>query len=219
MAQTMLFDPLDLSRNSQIESPPAAAACSVRVGASMEGEVMFATKRSLPKSQAKMRPGAALREIEQITRRFVSEDAKLKLPLLDAAVAGIVLGFKPEHQEMRRQAARAWSELKNALREHIAREDEKLVPWAENQPQFPRDILERIEHRSAELRHLADKISPVDFEKDSDEAVADAGAALSLLAVKLDDLIESEEMKLLPNVRRAMFAPASEAAGTSETTG
>ncbi len=178
---------------------------------------MLATRKSVPKSKAKAQP-AALQEIQQVARRFVSEDARLKLPLLDAAVAGIVLAFKPDHREMRRQASRAWGELETVLWEHIAREEDKLVPWAEKLPEFPREILERIEQRSANIRLLAHKIGTVDFERDPDEAVADAGAALSLLAVKLDDLIESEEIKLMPNLQRAIAEIAADTA-TRQTAG
>lgn len=170
---------------------------------------MLATKKALPKSRTQPRADATLREVKEIARQLVTDDARLKLPLLDAAVAGIVLGFKPDHQEMRRQAARAWNQLETVLWEHIAREENMLVPWAENVAEFPRQILERIERRSADIRILAHKIGMIDFERDPDEAVADAGAALSLLAVKLDDLIESEEMKLLPNVQRATAEVAS----------
>lgn len=179
---------------------------------------MLATKKALPNSQVQKRPGAALREITQLARQLVRDDAKLKLPLLDAAVAGIVLGFKPDHREMRQQAARAWRELKTAVQEHVLSENQKLAPWAENLPQFQREVLERLEQRSAELRYIVARIGQIDFEKDPDEAVADAGAALSVLAVKLDDLIDSEELKLLPTVRRAMLAPTPEAV-TAETSG
>ena len=44
------------------------------------------------------------------------------------------------------------------------------------------------------------------FEKDPDKVVAVAGKALCVLAVKLDDLIDSEEMRLLPAPRKMLFA-------------
>ncbi len=174
---------------------------------------MLATK--IPQSQTR----TDLREIKRVAQRFVSEDSRLKKPLLDAAVAGIVLAFKPDHREMRRQAAQAWGKLETVLWEHLAREEDKLVPWAENLRHFPPEILERIEHRIANIRILAHKIGTIDFERDPDEAVADAGAALSLLAVKLDDLIESEEIKLMPNVQRAMAELAADATARPETAG
>jgi hypothetical protein len=168
------------------------------------GSVLGGSVMSARKSQPNKTAADAAMEIQSVARRFLAEDERLKLPLLDAAVAGIVLAFKPDHREMRRQAARAWGELETLLWEHIAREEDKLVPWAENLPKFPREVLEGIERRSADIRILAHKIGTVDFEKDQDEAVGDAGAALSLLAVKLDDLIESEERKLMPKVQRAI---------------
>ena len=49
------------------------------------------------------------------------------------------------------------------------------------------------------------KLMGVSFEEDPDTVVAAAGKALCMLAVKLDDLIDSEEMRLLPALRRMSF--------------
>ena len=50
------------------------------------------------------------------------------------------------------------------------------------------------------------KLVGVSFEDDPDKVVSVAGKALCALAVKLDDLIDSEEMRLLPTLRRILFA-------------
>lgn len=178
---------------------------------------MLVSRKAPPKVRGQIRPGSAARQIKELARQLVREDAKLKLPLLDAAVAGVVLSFKPDHVEMRLQASRAWAQLEPILSNHLLSE-KKLVPWAETMPDFPHEVLERIERRNASLSHLVSKIEHVNFEKDPDQAVADAGAALAVLAVQLDDLIESEELNLLPTVSRAMFAPTEPAAAT-ETSG
>ena len=52
------------------------------------------------------------------------------------------------------------------------------------------------------MRSLIAKLNGVSFEKDADKVVAVAGKALCMLAVKLDDLIDSEEMRLLPALQK-----------------
>ena len=53
------------------------------------------------------------------------------MPLLDAAVAGVILGFRPSDREMRTQAQRCWEILKPRLNQHLLSEDETVLPWAE----------------------------------------------------------------------------------------
>ena len=53
------------------------------------------------------------------------------MPLLDAAVAGAILGFKPSDREMRAQAQRCWEILKPRLNQHLLSEDETVLPWVE----------------------------------------------------------------------------------------
>jgi len=56
------------------------------------------------------------------------------------------------------------------------------------------------------MRALIGKLLGVSFEEDPDKVVSVAGKALCALAVKLDDLIDSEEMRLLPALRKMLFA-------------
>jgi hypothetical protein len=48
------------------------------------------------------------------------------------------------------------------------------------------------------MRSLISKLTGVAFEENPDKIVAVAGKAPCVLAVKLDDLIDSEQMRLLP---------------------
>ena len=43
-------------------------------------------------------------KIRNLTEKLSREEYGLGLPLLDAAVAGVILGFKPSDREMRAQA-------------------------------------------------------------------------------------------------------------------
>jgi hypothetical protein len=144
--------------------------------------------------------------IKRLTRELTREDQKLGLPLLDAAVAGAILGFRPTDTGMRRQAELAWETIRPQLSQHLLSEDDTLLPWAAGSKRFPASTLKRIKSRHQELRTLARSLGDVSFEQDSDDLVAPAGRALCMLAVKLDDFIDSEETRLLPALRKALFA-------------
>jgi iron-sulfur cluster repair protein YtfE (RIC family) len=128
------------------------------------------------------------------------------MPLLDAAVAGIILSFKPSDREMRTQARRCWEILKPQLNQHLLSEDETVLPWAEGAGGISAEVVERIKKNHREIRALIGKLIGVSFEEDPDKAASVGGKALYALAVKLDDLIDSEEMRLLPALRRRLFA-------------
>jgi hypothetical protein len=134
------------------------------------------------------------------------EEYGLEMPLLDAAVAGVVLGFRPSDREMRTQAQRCWDVLKPRLNQHLLSQDETVLPWAEESGRLPADVMNRIKDSHREMRALIAKLIGVSFEEDPDKIVAVAGKALCVLAVKLDDLIDSEEMRLLPALRKMLFA-------------
>ncbi len=149
---------------------------------------------------------SATGKIRKLTEELSREEYRLEMPLLDAAVAGAVLGFKPSDREMRAQAHRCWETLKPRLNHHLLSEDETVLPWAEVAGGLAPGVMERIKQSHLEMRGLASKLNGVSFERDPDKEVAVAGKALCVLAVKLDDLIDSEEMRLLPALRRMLFA-------------
>lgn len=146
------------------------------------------------------------RKIRKLTEELGREQYRLGMPLLDAAVAGAVLGFRPSDREMRAQARRCWEILKPQLNQHLLSEDETVLPWAEVAGGLPAEVMDRIKQSHLEMRSLIAKLNGVSFEEDADKVVAVAGKALCVLAVKLDDLIDSEEMRLLPALRRMLFA-------------
>ncbi|MFZ0247862.1 hemerythrin domain-containing protein [Candidatus Binatus sp.] len=145
-------------------------------------------------------------KIRNLTEKLSREEYGLGMPLLDAAVAGVILGFKPSDREMRAQAKRCWEILKPQLNQHLLSEDETVLPWAEVAGGLAPEVMDRIKRSHLEMRSLASKLNGVSFEKDPDKVVAVAGKALCVLAVKLDDLIDSEEMRLLPALRKMLFA-------------
>ncbi len=149
---------------------------------------------------------ADTRKIKNLTEELSREEYRLAMPLLDAAVAGAILGFKPSDREMRAQAQRCWEILKPQLNQHLLSEDETVLPWAEGAGGLPPEVINRIKQSHREMRALIGKLTGVSFEKDPAKIVATAGKALCVLAVKLDDLIDSEELRLLPALRKMLFA-------------
>jgi hypothetical protein len=151
-------------------------------------------------------PRADSRKIRNITEELSREEHGLGIPLLDAAVAGVILGFKPSDREMRAQAQQCWETLKPRLNQHLLSEDETVLPWAEDAGGISVEAMDRIRKSHLEMRSLIGKLTGVSFESDPDKVVSVAGKALCVLAVKLDDLIDSEEMRLLPALRKMLFA-------------
>ncbi|MGB8411864.1 MAG: hypothetical protein WCE23_03465 [Candidatus Binatus sp.] len=164
---------------------------------------MTSAKKPLPIGAEKA-PGTG--KIRKLTEELDREQYRLGMPLLDASVAGAILGFKPSDREMRAQAQRCWKTLKPRLNQHLLSQDETVLPWAEIAGGLAPEVIERIKQSHLEMRSLIAKLNGVSFEKDADKVVAVAGKALCVLAVKLDDLIDSEEMRLLPALRRMLFA-------------
>jgi hypothetical protein len=149
---------------------------------------------------------ADARKIRNLTEELSRDEHQLGMPLLDAAVAGVILGFKPSDREMRAQAQRCWENLKPRLNQHLLSEDETVLPWAAGAGRVAPAMIERIKKSHRELRGLIGKLVGVSFKDDPDKVVSAAGKALCALAVKLDDLIDGEEMRLLPALRRVLFA-------------
>ena len=149
---------------------------------------------------------ADARKIRNLTEELSRQEYGLGIPLLDAAVAGVILGFRPSDRGMRTQAQRCWETLKPQLNQHLLSEDETVLPWAKTAGGLSPEFVKLIKKNHREIRSLIGKLIGVSFEEDPDKVVSVAGKALCALAVKLDDLIDSEEMRLLPALRKMLFA-------------
>src|SRR5271170_6943042 len=100
------------------------------------------------KKPSTIRPGKRVetRKIRNLTEELSREEYGLGLPLLDAAVAGVILGFKPSEREMRAQAQRCWEILKPQLNQHLLSEDETVLQWAEGAGSLPPEVMNRIKN-------------------------------------------------------------------------
>jgi Hemerythrin HHE cation binding domain len=134
------------------------------------------------------------------------EHARLRMSLLDTAVAGATLARDPSSPELREEAARAWSAMDSIISHHLLSEDDVVIPWAEHQGNVPPRLLQRARERHERLRRLAKTLKKASFATDSEADVARAGKALLAFAVHLDDLIDGEERELFPILHRSVFS-------------
>lgn len=141
----------------------------------------------------------------RLERADFSRDARL----LDASIAGIVLTFNPRDDEMREKAAWSWETIRSLLAGHLFKEGD-FLPWAGNGvigSETAKDILKK---RYSEVRSLARTVASVSFEHGSDAEIAGAGKALCRLAVKLDDLMDGTERRLVTALRQYVFSSGEE---------
>ena len=172
---------------------------------------MLATRTHPPKSHP-LPLGLALRcelrfrrKRNRLERADFSRDARL----LDASIAGIVLSFNPRDEEMREKAERSWKTIRGLLAEDLF-DDADHSPLngdAAVGSATAKDILKK---RYSELRSLARTVASVSFEHGSDAEIAGAGKALCRLAVKLDDLMDGTERRLVTALRTYVFSSGEE---------
>jgi hypothetical protein len=144
--------------------------------------------------------------LKSVLSELTGDDLRLGMALIDAATVGMTLTYDPSNRELRKQAARVWAEIQSVVSHHLTSEDEVVLPWAEKQADFPRQMLERARKQHQELRGLAKVIASVSFEDAPDETVANGAKALYRFAARLDDLIAGEERDLFPRLRHLLFA-------------
>jgi len=134
----------------------------------------------------------------------LSRDARL----LDASIAGVVLSFNPRDDEMRERAERSWEVIRQLLASHLLADD-AIVPWG-GETLGSRATNELLNKRYSELRTLARTVAAVSFEHGSDREISSAGKALCRLAVKLDDLMDATERRLVNQLRLYVFSSGEE---------
>src|SRR5258708_21402704 len=132
---------------------------------------------------------ADTRKIRNVTEELSRQEYSLGIPLLDAAVAGVILGFRPSDRAMRTQAHRCWESLKPQLNQHLLSEDETVLPWAKTAGGLSPEVVKLIKKSHREMRSLIGKLIGVSFEEDPDKVVSVAGTDLSALAGQRTDWI------------------------------
>ena len=150
--------------------------------------------------------GAAASRANRIEANNVSRDARL----LEASIAGVVLSFNPRDDEMREKAELAWEAIRGQLAAAMLADSLDTLPWHGDASVGSPTSCDILKKRYAELRALARMIDATSFEIGSDAEIADAGKALCRLAVKLDDLIEHTERRLVNKLRQYVFSSEKE---------
>ncbi len=138
----------------------------------------------------------------RLSREVFSRDAHL----LDASIAGVVLSFNPRDDEMRQKAERAWETIRALLASHVLADETDTLPWHRDASVGSATASDLIGKRYCELRTLARTVNSISFEDGSDAEISHAGKALCRLAVKLDDLMERTERRLVIKLRQYVFS-------------
>jgi len=146
------------------------------------------------------------RTTNRLARADFSRDARL----LDASIAGVVLSFNPRDDEMREKAERAWETIRALLANHLFAEEGAVLPWNGDASVGSPTTCDILKKRYSEIRSLARTINSVSFEDGSDAEISNAGKALCRLAVKLDDLMEGTERRLVNTLRHYVISSAEE---------
>jgi hypothetical protein len=152
------------------------------------------------------RPSFRNRTSNRLERADFSRDARL----LDASLAGVVLSFNPRDDEMREKAEQSWETIRVLLADHLFTDGAAVYPWNGDASVGSMTACDILKKRYSELRSLARTIEAVSFEDGSDAEISRAGKALCRLAVKLDDLMEASERRLVNKLRQYVFSSGEE---------
>ena len=144
----------------------------------------------------------------RLSQELNREDSYLRSTLLDAALAGLRLTRSPESLELRRDAARICALIQPLLSHHLDAGDNQSLPWLGQQGQLSPELGRRVRECHDKLGAFGNTVSNSATEHLTETQTRDLGRTLSALAVHLDDAIDSEERKLLPTLRQALFACA-----------
>jgi len=142
--------------------------------------------------------------------RVVHADFSRDARLLDASIAGVVLSVNPRDDEMREKATRAWNFIRTMLADHLVDDADADLPWHGDTSIGSPTACDILRKRYSELRALARTLESTSFEHGTDSEVSAAGKALCRLAVKLDDLSERTQRRLVNKLRQYVFAAAKE---------
>jgi len=167
----------------------------------MQTQRSVLTQPSILNKRSFINDGTAQSRVEDALARLSGEDSELGKHLLDAAVAGAVVARQPSDTILRAEAAEAWNSIKPVIVNHLARQEEIILPWAKMRADFPFDLILRAHEQHLRLRHLAETVDAASFIAGPDEEVVKAGTALTAFAVCLDDLIDGEAHDLFPMIQ------------------
>src|SRR5216683_2458419 len=96
----------------------------------MQTQRSVLTQPSILNKRSFINDGTAQSRVEDALARLSGEDSELGKHLLDAAVAGAVVARQPSDTILRAEAAEAWNSIKPVIVNHLARQEEIILPWA-----------------------------------------------------------------------------------------
>src|SRR6266849_11125139 len=86
------------------------------------------TQRAILTERSFLNDGTARSRVEDALARLSGEDSELGKHLLDAAVAGAIVARQPSDTILRAEAAEAWNSIKPVIVNHLARQEEIILP-------------------------------------------------------------------------------------------
>ncbi|GEM_PF-504694 len=153
--------------------------------------------------QTSNHPGAGIQRLSEELNR---EDSELRSHLLDAAIAGLRLARNPDSAALKHDVAQIWEVMGPVLAHHLEAEDSQLLPWLDRSRRVSAETVQKIRQSHDRLRALIGTISKTDPARLTAAQAREVGQALVTLTMTLDDAIDDEERRLLPALRKALFA-------------
>lgn len=144
--------------------------------------------------------------IRRLSEELNREDSELRSHLLDAAIAGLRLARNPESAALKHDVAQIWEVMGPILTHHLEAEDSQLLPWLDRSHRVSCETVEKIRRSHDRLRALIGAISRADTARLAAAQAREVGQALVTLTMTLDDAIDDEERRLLPAIRKALYA-------------
>jgi len=193
--------PLSFERFGQVlESFLKAQQVDGRAAPSANGKLSTKVKESSVQNPAPTDAGIRLLWLE-----LNREDSRLRSHLLDAALAGLRLERNPESRELRQDAAQLWATTEPILSHHLDTEDNELLPWLKQHGSLSPEAGRKVRAYHDRLRTLIGAMAKAGSDRLTEPQAREVGRALSGIAVSLDDVIDDEERRLFPTIRKALF--------------
>jgi DNA-binding response OmpR family regulator len=193
--------PLSFERFGQVlESFLKAQQVDGRAAPSANGKLSTKVKESSVQNPAPTDAGIRLLWLE-----LNREDSRLRSHLLDAALAGLRLERNPESRELRQDAAQLWATTEPILSHHLDTEDNELLPWLKQHGSLSPEGGRKVRAYHDRLRSLIGAMANAGSDRLTEPQAREVGRALSGIAVSLDDVIDDEERRLFPTIRKALF--------------
>ena len=146
--------------------------------------------------------------MNSVVNRLAGEHDALGERVLDLAVAAEKSLVEPGNARNLEHALKIWRDLSSEVFRHLSLEDEFIQPWVQAHPSVPQQAVKEHAAESDSLRLIGRRISAMAKGREKDPKLAEKlGRAMLAFAELMDELSKSEERRLFPALRHALFKP------------